>query len=46
MASPSSRQADEPSFAILDRQPAQVLAVKLEQIEGAEYGSAVVTFYI
>lgn len=37
------QQAGEPCLADLNQQPTQILAVKLEQIEGAEHRGAVVT---
>jgi hypothetical protein len=38
----AAQQLSEHGFALLDRQPAQVLAVEFEQVEGAEYGVVVV----
>jgi limonene-1,2-epoxide hydrolase len=32
----------KPGLALLDRQPAQILAVEFEQVEGAEHGGVVV----
>jgi hypothetical protein len=37
------QQLGKPGFAHHDRQPAQILAVKFEQVEGAEHGGVVVT---
>ena len=37
------QQLGKPGLAQFDRQPAQVLAVELEQVEGAEHGGTVVT---
>jgi hypothetical protein len=34
----TAQQLGEPGLAHLDRQPAQVLAVEFEPVEGAEHG--------
>jgi hypothetical protein len=37
-----AQQSGKPSFADLDRQPAQIFTIKLQQVEGAENGGVVV----
>ena len=39
---PPAQQFGQSALALLERRPAQVLAVKLDQVERAEHGGAVV----